>query len=200
MSAEIKIEIPQEALDLARRAGKAPVLAAQKAVAVIDRQNELTVAAIQRDRLTARAAKVFEDNAGKSGKKQTSRRKWQTWRLSPLSGKQALHVRSNRLRSSINRNAAVISGDQITSSIGSNVRYAAIHEYGGQTAPHAIRVRSAKSLAFRFGGKLTFRRSVRHPGSKIPARPYIRPTLEERAPEYGKALGAALVEALGIKP
>lgn len=57
--------------------------------------------------------------------------------------------------------------------IGSNKPYAAIHHLGGQTAAHEIRPRNKKALAFMAGGDSVLARSVQHPGSKIPARPYL---------------------------
>ena len=53
--------------------------------------------------------------------------------------------------------------------VGTNVVYAAIHQLGGKTKPHAIHAKRAKALAF--GG--VFRKSVNHPGSNIPARPFL---------------------------
>lgn len=53
--------------------------------------------------------------------------------------------------------------------IGSNKPYAAIHQFGGKTRPHTIRPTKGKALAF--GGK--FARQVNHPGSDIPARPFL---------------------------
>ena len=53
--------------------------------------------------------------------------------------------------------------------IGSNEPYAAIHQFGGKTRPHTIKASKGKALAF--GGK--FARSVNHPGSDIPARPFL---------------------------
>jgi len=46
-----------------------------------------------------------------------------------LSG-QALHVRTNRLRSSIHASDVMITGDNISGTVGTNVAYAAYHEYG----------------------------------------------------------------------
>lgn len=58
--------------------------------------------------------------------------------------------------------------------IGSNKPYAAIHHLGGQTSPHEIRPRNKKVLAFYTqNGDAAHARSVQHPGSKIPARPYL---------------------------
>lgn len=53
--------------------------------------------------------------------------------------------------------------------IGSNKVYAAIHQFGGKTKPHTIVPRNKKALAF--GGRVV--RKVNHPGSTIPARPFI---------------------------
>lgn len=53
--------------------------------------------------------------------------------------------------------------------VGSNVAYAAIHQFGGQTRPHVVLPRNKKALAF--NGRVV--RKVNHPGSKIPARPYL---------------------------
>jgi len=53
--------------------------------------------------------------------------------------------------------------------VGTNLVYAAIHQLGGKTKAHTITARKAKAL--HFGG--IFRRQVRHPGSKIPARPFL---------------------------
>lgn len=44
---------------------------------------------------------------------------------------EGLRAQSNRLRGSVRASKAVISGDAVTASIGSNVKYAPIHEYGG---------------------------------------------------------------------
>lgn len=58
--------------------------------------------------------------------------------------------------------------------IGSNKVYAAIHQFGGKTAARTIRPTRAKALAF--GGR--FARSVQHPGSTIPARPFLPVTAD----------------------
>ena len=61
-----------------------------------------------------------------------------------------------------------ISNDSIT--VGSDRKYAAIHQLGGQTRAHVIKPRPGKK-ALKFGGK--FYTKVNHPGSKIPARPFL---------------------------
>lgn len=59
--------------------------------------------------------------------------------------------------------------DATSATVGTNLVYAAIHQLGGTTRAHTITARKAGAL--RFGG--IFRRSVHHPGSKIPARPFL---------------------------
>ena len=58
--------------------------------------------------------------------------------------------------------------------VGVGVPYAAAHQFGARTRPHVIRPRSAKALRF-YGrtGRWVFRKLVRHPGSNIPARPFL---------------------------
>ena len=52
-------------------------------------------------------------------------------------------------------------------------KYAAIHQFGGTTAAHDIVARNRKALRFTVGGLTIYRKSVKHPGSTIPARPYM---------------------------
>ena len=66
---------------------------------------------------------------------------------------EGLRVISNRLRSSYHASAATITAAGVTSDIGSNVVYAAIQEFGGQTRAHDIVARNGKALAIGFGGK-----------------------------------------------
>jgi phage virion morphogenesis protein len=62
-----------------------------------------------------------------------------------------------------------ISHDATSATVGSNKVYAAIHQLGGKTKPHIIRPRNKKALAF--GGHVV--KQVNHPGSNIPARPFL---------------------------
>lgn len=56
--------------------------------------------------------------------------------------------------------------------VGTNKVYAAIQQFGGRTKPHVIKARHKRALSF--GGIVV--RQVNHPGSKIPARPFLRLT------------------------
>ena len=53
--------------------------------------------------------------------------------------------------------------------LGTNKVYAAIHQFGGKTRPSVIRPVRAKALKTPFG----FFKKVVHPGSDIPARPFL---------------------------
>jgi len=65
-----------------------------------------------------------------------------------LRGPTTLGVVTNRLRSSIRASKARWSGTEIESSIGSNLVYAGIHEFGGTTKPHIIEAKPGHALAF----------------------------------------------------
>lgn len=91
---------------------------------------------------------------------QGGRPKW----LGKKSGEPSKLQQSGRLRNSVVR--AV---DKTSATVGTNLVYAGIHQLGGKTKPHVIKARNKKAL--RFGGR--FVKSVNHPGSKIPARPYL---------------------------
>jgi len=114
-----------------------------------------------------------------------------------LSG-QVLKNRTGTLRRSINYR---IEGTEtrMTALVGTNVAYAAIHEYGGVTKPHVIEPKNGKCLAFIApwgpgkgqGGKSFFAR-VNHPGSHMPERSFLRSALTEMQGEIRSELGAAM--------
>lgn len=115
-----------------------------------------------------------------------------------LSG-QVLQTRSGALRDSI---AAEVSQDAgkvlIRLYSRGEVRYAAIQEYGGHTPAHDIVPNKAKALAFLAGGQTVFARIVHHPGSTIPARPYMAPALAAHGPAIISELKAAALAAAGV--
>lgn len=77
-------------------------------------------------------------------------------------------IKSGRLRDSIAGNGPQVTARSVE--IGTNLEYAAIHQFGGNIPPHVIRARRAKALRIPGVG---FRKSVNHPGSSMPARPYL---------------------------
>ncbi|OSI25069.1 phage virion morphogenesis protein [Neisseria dumasiana] len=85
------------------------------------------------------------------------------------------------------RNSIAPSSTATEAVVGTNVKYAAIHNFGGKTSPHLIKSKNGKAL--QFGGR--FAKQVNHPGSNIPARPFM--TLQ---PEDEKALSDAVAEYL----
>lgn len=80
--------------------------------------------------------------------------------------------------------------------IASDRLYAAIHQLGGTTPPHIILPVNGKALKTPFG----LFKKVNHPGSKIPARPFMpfdsngKPT-----PAAWKMINQVLKSKLGIK-
>ena len=76
-----------------------------------------------------------------------------------------------------------------TAQIGTNFIYAAIHQFGGQTAPHTIAAKYAKALAWPGG----FAKKVNHPGSKIPARPFLPFTMSGGSAELQPSAQAAVI-------
>ncbi len=75
-------------------------------------------------------------------------------------------VDTGRLRQSITRRA---SEDEVV--VGTNVAYAAIHQFGGKTPPRRIVARRKKAL--HWPGARHPVRSVMHPGSKVPKRAFL---------------------------
>jgi phage gpG-like protein len=61
-----------------------------------------------------------------------------------------------------------------SATVSTDAPYAAIHQFGGKTKPHVIRPKFGKALAFtaKKFGKIVVK-SVNHPGSNIPARPFF---------------------------
>jgi phage gpG-like protein len=80
-----------------------------------------------------------------------------------------LHVQTGRLRRSIH---AVAGGTDAAPSaaVGTNVVYAAIHEFGGKTRPHRIEPKEKMALAFMVVGQEVFAKNVNHPRSRMPER------------------------------
>lgn len=58
--------------------------------------------------------------------------------------------------------------------VGVSAPYAAAHQFGVRTRAHIIRASAKRALSF-YGrnGRLVVRKAVRHPGSRIPPRPFL---------------------------
>lgn len=113
--------------------------------------------------------------------------------LQNIRSKSGLKVRTGNLLNSIGASKKVTeeSDGSVGGQIGpQGVPYAAIHEFGGQTPARRIEPRKAGGvLAFQAGGQTVFARFVNHPGSKIPARPYLRPALAAKQDEILQTFG-----------
>lgn len=96
---------------------------------------------------------------------QEGRPSWKPSRRAEAQGGRTLQD-TGRLAASITSRAT---GNQAM--VGTNVVYAAIHQFGGHTGPHTILPKNKKAL-FWPGARHPVK-SVKHPGSDIPARPFL---------------------------
>lgn len=122
--------------------------------------------------------------------------------LQNLRGRSGLKVRTGNLLNSIGASKKVIdNGDTVEGEIGpQGVAYAAIHEFGGKTSPHRIDVRNRRALKFvGNAGADVFARFVNHPGSQIPARPYLRPALAAKEDQIMRDFGLFISAAFKTK-
>lgn len=106
-----------------------------------------------------------------------------------LSGPRPEHlgVVTGRLRSSITVavRSNIVSG-LVEGVVGTNVKYAPIHEFGGVIVP-----RKAKYLAFKINGKY-----IRTKRVVIPARPFLRSALRDATPQIQQILGYEIEGAI----
>jgi phage gpG-like protein len=111
---------------------------------------------------------------------------------------EVLTSRTGALAASVGVDGPTIDGDRVVTTVfaGDGLKYAAIQEYGGVTAPHDILPSRAKALAFLAGGKPVFARRVHHPGSRIPERSYLRSSLAEMADQIEGEMNDAVIGAV----
>lgn len=184
MSEPVRIELSREAQDLIERFGSAHHWMPPTIARTMQRENKFTVEHIQKERFGGNNHRPFPVAEHKLGN------------------------RSNRLRGSINDSLPWISGSSVVSSIGTNVEYAASHEFGNHetvTVPahtrrrrKSVRVERTDSL----GKKRTVRKrvwgdsfAVRSYSMRmnLPARAPITTGVAERIPALGEAMSADLV-------
>jgi phage gpG-like protein len=166
----VEIKLSAAAQAAFKKLERSPKTALENMRATMDVQNEFTVGHIQERRMTG------------------------TGPFPPVAGQ--LGVRTGRLRRSLRPSRAIIRAGAVLSAIGTNVKYAAIHEFGGRTRPHKIRARRKKALYFSIGGKVVTVKSVNHPGSQIPARRPIRRGIADRRRDYQRAIFEAVTKSL----
>jgi phage gpG-like protein len=186
MSNALKIELTQQAKDVLAGLQNLPALIAASIALAMDEQNELTIGHIQQAHLTGRGPfPVAEHKLG---------------------------VRTNRLRGSVRASAATVAGNKVDSAIGSNVIYAAIHEFGGRIHHPAreVKVRlhtDARGNLVRQLGNSNLARFAKSTHKRfkeitsqgkaydvdMPERAPFRTGIDECAPHYGKSISAAIV-------
>lgn len=111
-----------------------------------------------------------------------------------LSG-EVLQRRSGRLLGSVSVEVERVGlGASVT--VGSDLPYAAIHEYGGTLPARTVLPRSARALAFPWRGQQRFFKRVQLPAVTMPERSFMRSALNETLPEIRAAIEAAAAEAL----
>ena len=84
----------------------------------------------------------------------------------------------------------------VTVASNGDVKYAAIHEFGGVIPPHEIVPDKARALAFVVGGKQVFATRVNLPAITMPERSYLRSSLAEMADEIREGLVQAALDAM----
>ncbi len=112
-----------------------------------------------------------------------------------LSG-QVLRVRTGRLRQSIHVPPVQKMPWGFLGTIGTNVKYAGIHEYGGTIVLPPIYPVKKQALHFFIGGKEIFAKSVRAHAIRMPERSYLRSSLIEMEPFADKIILEHLEDAL----
>jgi phage gpG-like protein len=120
-------------------------------------------------------------------------------------GPRTLGVRTNVLRRSIRASRATVQGNQISSSIGSNVEYLGVHEFGfnGDQQVSSF-VRREKRRDVRLGSGLGNRKLVAQGVAyvrahtrrvKLPERAPVRTGIQEEAKFYADMISEAVVES-----
>lgn len=163
------ITISDNAREIVSHLDKLPARMLRRIARALDAANQLVLVHIQRERMSGKGPFPVEQHR--------------------------LGVRDNRLRGSLRGVPAFVIGQSVVSAIGSNVKYAGAHEFGVTTKPHVIRAAPGSALKFTFGGKTILRKSVKHPGSKIPPRAPIQTGIQDKAELYAQMISQAIIDA-----
>ena len=187
MSVQVQITLTKEAEQIVRKLQTLPVAVMKAIAAGMDKANQFAVGRIQKDHLTGTGP--FPVELHKLGK------------------------RSSRLLGSVNASPAVVEGETVRSGIGSNVSYAAIHEFGGRihkerstkfvrlkTDARGNLVRNLKGGAIFAKKKHNRFKSVRavvpQHDINIPERAPFRTGIAEAAPDYRREISRAIIAAM----
>ena len=107
-------------------------------------------------------------------------------KMNASGGRPGLNVDTGNLVNSINTKITASNSDSATVEVGTNVEYAAIHEYGGVIKPI-----HAKRLHFVVDGQHRTAASV-----TIPARPYMRPAIDNNEADITAAIVTQIQKAI----
>jgi phage gpG-like protein len=77
-----------------------------------------------------------------------------------------------------------------------DVKYAAIHEFGGTIPPHEVLPDKGRALAFLVGGKQAFAARVEIQAVTMPERSYMRSSLAEMADDIRDGVGDTVANAV----
>lgn len=111
---------------------------------------------------------------------------------------QVLHQRTGALARSIQELSPIEENGGVYGKVFSagDIKYAAVHEYGGTIPAHDIYPVKAEALAFMIGGRQVFASVVHHPGSHMPERSFMRSSLAENAAQISRELKSAVIQGL----
>lgn len=167
------IQISSNARDVLRQFRSFPDVMASRIAKEIDKQNRLTINHVARTRLS--------------------------YPRDSTPGLEGLRVITGTLRRGLVAGLVPARqvGNAIVGTISNNVRYAAIHEFGGPIPPRGmVYPKRAKALRFVIGGKVLFRGSVNFTKPvTIPERAPVRKGLAERTNDYSRGLSSAILAA-----
>ena len=102
-------------------------------------------------------------------------------------------VQSNRLRGSIRASKAIPSPEGVSSSIGSNVVYAAAQEFGADYPARDIVPKNGKALRFMIGQRVIFAKKVHMPAHTMQGRHFVENGIRDRAQHYSNAFTRAII-------
>lgn len=117
-----------------------------------------------------------------------------------IRSRSGLRVRSGNLLNSILKEVQEDSGIVIGKIGPYNVPYAAVHEFGHNFPARMIKPRYTKALKWvGSNGEDWFSQGHQIPAFRVPARPYLRPALEEQAEAIREKFGLFLAASFDFK-
>jgi phage gpG-like protein len=105
-------------------------------------------------------------------------------------------VRSGTLRRSITARVTE-TGGTIRGTVGTNLAYARIHEFGGPINHPGSVAREGGMLRFEIGGRVLFRKRTLPHVIRIPERSFLRSALRDRREAFFAAVRATIARVLG---